>query len=577
MRMLLLLGALIVSASQATTISIPLTVTVVSPSTTAAGSVTVSVGAQSSIIPIQSVTPACGPAPPVTVAVQQCPTGSTGTWLQTTGWNAAPFPACWKAVLSPTAPPAGACTPIVTPPPPPPIANCGNLLGTAVIFCDTFDTPSASGGRAGQLNPDVWGASRTMGAGTNLGQQQYGMWATTALPDCAGNTTRVNPPNDIIICNGQLREASNDNISLQFDNGDVTALAMYPKQPFDFAGRSGTISVDVSNDTDGFHAAWPEIWVSDAPVPAPFNHFDSFIALPVNGFGVRLSANCDPGQQCVCPNGNNLNTFRWTVGSAVVSRNGTLNDSDGSGGVGPTVTQMDCVIASSGPGNMNHVELRVSQNEIDVYATDAGVVPTKANLRLIAKITNANLTLTRGLVWLEDVHYNADKGDPAKPSQRQHTFTWDNLAFDGPFTQRDFTFDAPDALSLVVPGATNLGKFSAPNAQATWTTSSLPANPQAAAVKVLFDFSTGNNTNPTNFTVTVNGNSHVVPWPYPDNTISAWRTLAVAIPATDLVAGPNVVKLGANTAIATANVDIVLAAVTGGVPVLPGSNNAYPQ
>jgi hypothetical protein len=52
----------------------------------------------------------------------------------------------------------------------------------------------------------------------------------------------------------------------------------------------------------------------------------------------------------------------------------------------------------------------VSQNEIDVYATDAGVVASPTALRKIASITNANLTLTRGLVWLEDVRYDADKG-----------------------------------------------------------------------------------------------------------------------------------------------------------------------
>ena len=50
---------------------------------------------------------------------------------------------------------------------------------------------------------------------------------------------------------------------------------MYPKQPFDFAGRTGTIGFDVSNDTHGTHAAWPEVWMSYKPVPAPFNHFDS--------------------------------------------------------------------------------------------------------------------------------------------------------------------------------------------------------------------------------------------------------------------------------------------------------------
>ena len=44
-------------------------------------------------------------------------------------------------------------------------------------------------------------------------------------------------------------------------------LAMYPKQPFDFAGRTGTVSFDISNDSHGTHAAWPEFWLSNLPFP----------------------------------------------------------------------------------------------------------------------------------------------------------------------------------------------------------------------------------------------------------------------------------------------------------------------
>jgi hypothetical protein len=224
------------------------------------------------------------------------------------------------------------------------------------------------------------------------------------------------------------------------------------------------------------------------------------------------------------------------------------------------------------------VEVRVSVGRIDIYATDAGVAPTAASLRHIAYAINTNLSFTRGVVWLEDVHYNADKG--GAPSQREHTFVWDNVAFDGPFTDRDFAYDAPDNTAPGVSGvdgsSINLGRFSQANQTSTWNVVGLPANPQPAVVKVLFDFSTGGNPNPTTLTVIVNGDSHSVPWPYPDQTMSAWRTYAVIVPVTDLVAGTNVVQLGGNAALVFSNVDIVLGDVPGGVPVLPGSNNAYP-
>ena len=462
--------------------------------------------------------------------------------------------------------------------------TCGMQLGTsAVVFCDTFDAPAGigNGNRAGQLNGNVWGVSRTTQA-VNFGQHMYNQWNATAIQLCDGTTPTVVAPNDIVICNGQLREASNDNNTLTFEDGIITSLAMYPKQPFDFAGRTGTVSFDVSNDTAGTHSSWPEVWLSDLPVPDPFSHFNTWETLPDNGLAIRFAAEAIPGQYGSCPNGNNLNTYRWTVDSAAAIRGYVLEDTQGYG-LNPTtpltLTPLDCVIESSGPGNMNHVELRISQNQIDVYATDAGVAATPTTLKHIAVITNANLTFTRGLVWLEDVHYNADKallGDPSRPSQRQHTFSWDNVAFDGPFPGRDFSYDAPDNNAPGPNGSLNLAQFSQANQTSTWNVPGIPANPNPAAVRVLFSFDSEVNPVATVLNVIVNGHAHSVPWPYPDQTENVWRTFAVTVPVTDLVAGTNVVQLGTDEPTIFSNVDIVLGDVPGAVPVLPGANDSYP-
>lgn len=462
-----------------------------------------------------------------------------------------------------------------------PAQTCGMQLGNPAIFCDTFDTKNAgTPSRTGDLDPNVWGVSRAIGGGVNFGQSQYNQWNATQIKKCDGTTPTVTAPNDVIICNGQLREASNDNNSLTQDGGDVTTLAMYPKQPFDFAGRTGTVSFDVSNDTHGIHAAWPEFWVSDLPVPTPFNHFDSWQSLPANGFGVRFAAQALPGQFGLCPNTNNINSNRWTVDSAVVVRNYIMEDVNYQGVDFGTPSNpplklniLDCVIASpDGSGTLNHVEIRVNQSLIEVWASDAGATV----LRKIATITNPNLTFSRGLIWLEDVHYNADKGNP--PSQRQHTFVWDNVAFDGPFTYRDFSYDALDNTAPGTNGSVNIGKLSLPNQTASWNVLGLPANPTPAAVRVLFNFHTSFDPIPNNLLVTVNGHAHPTPWPYPDRIQNTWRTFAVTIPVTDLVAGTNTVQLGSDTgAMVSSNINIALVNVPGGVPVLPGSNNAYPN
>lgn len=557
-------------AQSSVTVNVPVQV-VVTPTGT-----TLSIAAQTITVPVTITTP-CGTAPANSTATMACPAGTTGTWTQTTTYTAAASPVCWVPTLTPTSAPAGACTTVVVPPPPPPAANCGMVLGGTVTFCDTFDAPAGTGTRSGDLNGNVWGVSREIGGGTNFGQSQYNQWNATVLQKCDGTTPTVTPPNDIMICNGQLREASNDNNTLVFDAGDVTSLAMYPRQPFDFAGRTGTVSFDVSNDTAGIHAAWPEFWMSDLPVPDPFNHFDSWQSLPANGFGVRFAAAAPIGMQGTCPNANNLTALRWTVDSAVVVRNYVMEDTNGYGLVNLKSTPLDCVIEASGPGQMNHVEMRIAQNQIDVYATDAGVAATNATLKHIAVITSANLTLTRGLIWIEDVHYNADKSGQNRPSQRQHTFTWDNVAFDGPFPGRDFGFDAPDNTAPGQNGSVNLGKLALGGGFSSWSIPGVPAKPNPAAVRILFNFDTGNSSpDPKTLNVTVNGHAHSVPWPYPDQLQATVRTFAVTVPVTDLVTGTNTVLLGAEVALVFSNVDIVLAGVTGAVAVLPGANDAYP-
>ena len=407
----------------------------------------------------------------------------------------------------------------------------------------------------------------------------------------------VSPPNDVIICNGQLRESSND-------HGDVTVLAMYPKQPFDFAGRTGTVAFDVSNDTQGSHSFWPEFWVTDTPVPTPFSHFNSWISFPANAIGIRFAANGEIGSYGICPNGNNLNQRRFTVDSAVVVRNYNYEDVSAlglsyafpAGGTGTKVTANDCVIMSPGPnGPLNHIEVRVAQNLIEVWASDAG----STVLRKIATITNPNLSLSRGLVWLEDAHYNAAKGAcggpegsvPANgPCQDIHTFTWDNLAFDGPFTYRDFSYDALDnSTTSDSSGLMDIAKTATPNQTTTWNVLNMPANPQATTVRVLFNWKTYFGHVPSNLIVKVNGHVHTIPYPYPANDTfnshdgtsfgpGAWRTYPLTIPITELVAGTNVVDIGTdiqNDNTLVSNVNIVLVQVPGGVPVLPGSNNAY--
>ncbi|HEV2952603.1 MAG TPA: fibronectin type III domain-containing protein [Candidatus Dormibacteraeota bacterium] len=429
-----------------------------------------------------------------------------------------------------------------------------------VAFCDTFDQPAGIGNRSGDLNGTVWGVSRLLGF-VNYGQGQFYDASPTTMQKC-GQTVTVQPPNDVAICNGQLVEAQNDQHS-------VTTIAMYPKQPFDIAGRTGTINFDVSDDSHGSHRAWPELWYTDQPVPAPLTHSGSLQEVPRNGFGVRFAGGCPSGTQ-VC----HVNCPTYAVGvpaisvdSAVVVNNYVSKDS-AADAAAISVKDVGCVKASSGPADMNHFEVRVGQNEVDVYGTDAG---TTTPLKELAVISNMSLTLTRGLIWLEDVHYNGDKDGP---DQGTHTFTWDNVGFDGPTLPRDLAFDVPDRLTPVgsnYPGLFNLGWPVTPTDPAPLTLS-VPgvyniANARAALLT--FNYST---TNPVPVTYRINSGAwQDLAWPFgacyvQNNQVSCGpKTVAAPVPLTDVQPGTNVVQFKSSSeGIAVANVDLVLVGAAGG-------------
>jgi len=80
----------------------PLTVTVT------ATTVTITGGVSPVTIPVPA--PTCTiPQPNPTTATIACPSGSTGSWVQTTSYVAAAYPACWTPQVSPTSAPAGSC------------------------------------------------------------------------------------------------------------------------------------------------------------------------------------------------------------------------------------------------------------------------------------------------------------------------------------------------------------------------------------------------------------------------------------------------------------------------------------
>jgi hypothetical protein len=442
---------------------------------------------------------------------------------------------------------------------------CGMRLNTApVAFCETFDHPFPVTNRSGQLDGTLWGASRILGAivlGSNLFNS-----APPSTMDACGVLQPASPgTTDVIVCNGQLRES-------QYDQHGVSSMALYPKQPFTFAGRTRTIAFDVSTDTSGSHGAWPEFWITDQPVPAPFTHGGlpcDLCSVPRNGLAIDLSGGISAGQAGPgdCPADK---TRRWTVSQVKIVRN--YVEQHGELYSDPHFQALGCAREATGPNDaLNHVEVRVSQNQIDIYATDPG---SKA-LKHLAAYSNANLSFSRGLIWLEDNHYNAEKAadrTTGTPDLSNHTFAWDNVAFDGPTPYRDLSFDVPDALQPTAYGLTNLGWRSTPASPVTLSTLPMTqANIDAAASAnrgALLMFNFGNNAIST-FSYTINGHAHTAPSPFTPAPNKAFQSVALPVLLTDLVPGAQSIVLSGDSDMMVTNVNIVLiaaAAVPGAAP-----------
>jgi hypothetical protein len=419
--------------------------------------------------------------------------------------------------------------------------SCGMQLSQGpLVFCETFDQPSPVFNRSGQLNGTLWGVSRLIGGGNGVTT-----WKDSTLDGCNGpQAASPNGATDVIVCNGQLRESVDDNF-------DVSVLAMYAKQPFDFANRTGTVAFDVSNDTTGTHGTWPEFWLTDQPVPAPSAHGVpcDLCSIPRNSIGIRFAA--DRGS---CPNG-------WRADSAIVTRNYVVEDRSifENNTTGMQIHETGCASLSSGPnGGLNHVEIRISQNQIDVYASDAG----SRTLSRINSITNANLSMTRGLVWIVDDHYNAEKAhiqNPDLPDQKNHTFAWDNVAFDGPPTYRDLSFDVLDRVMPLGGGLNQVGWEATPSSPAKLTTLPMTAQNIAAATNSNLLFNFGMFVTPATFNYTINGHPHTAPSPL-GPALVAMRSLAVPIPLSDLIPGSQNILLSSDAPIVVSNINIVLVA-----------------
>jgi len=191
-------------------------------------------------------------------------------------------------------------------------------------------------------------------------------------------------------------------------------------------------------------------------------------------------------------------------------------------------------------------------------------------LKKIATIGNVTLPLTRGLIWIEDVHYNGDKDGP---DQGTHTFSWDNVGFDGPVLPRDLAFDVADRLEPmdgIYAGLLNLGWGVFPNdAQPlSLIVHNVYAVDKATAALLTLNYTTYD---PVTLGFRVNGHAwHEQAWPFPtcyeQNQMvlcGGAKTVAFSVPLAEVQPGDNTIEFHSDGGTGISNVDLILVGAGG--------------
>jgi hypothetical protein len=305
--------------------------------------------------------------------------------------------------------------------------NCG--FDPAPAFCETFELGPMAGGRAGELDPARWSAVRSAGIDTAFG----GGIGKALLPQCRPGLTdaMVLPDGDTVICDPTSTIPTRHLLT-------ATAAQNYGlntyriRQPFDFAGRTGTIKLDVDLTNGGLHG-WPAIAIAEDPSPTPSFDFPERGSGPRNGFEIEFMTGW-----CNTPN---------TV-MPVIYRYRDYLESPAPETVPPA--SYDCGLPHGmvAKGSLNHVEIYLTQTHVEVWVSDAS--PDGVTFPNFQRLYAGDLDLRfgRGYVSLIARNHATIKYDGGLAWIQR----WDNVGFDGPVVGGWREASVPDALEPTADG-----------------------------------------------------------------------------------------------------------------------------
>ncbi|HEX4335585.1 MAG TPA: hypothetical protein VH062_06695 [Polyangiaceae bacterium] len=301
-------------------------------------------------------------------------------------------------------------------------AQKGTCGFDAPAFCDTFETGPANGGRSGELDPAKWSVTRGQPYNPASLTDAIGI-GPALLPACRTNLpARAVADSDALICDPTAGVPSRHFLAVAAEQN--YGLETYRiRQPFDFAGRTGTLKFDVSLENNGL-GGWPAISISQAPSPAPSFDWEERGSGPQKGLEIEFNGGWCNGKHTV-----EAGLFAFADYAQTAAR-----------------PSFDCATphASTSRDALNHVEVYLTARHLEVWASDPspdGVTFPNFHMLYSAEL---NLPFERGSVNLIVRNHATMKYWVGSA----WTVRWDNVGFDGPIVTGFREYDVPDSLSV---------------------------------------------------------------------------------------------------------------------------------
>ena len=292
----------------------------------------------------------------------------------------------------------------------------------APAFCDSFEQgPASGGGRSGELDPASWSVLRA-GPWDHPNPETAFPIGPALVPACRANQPRtVLPDSDVLVCDPV--DAVPTRHLLTTTAAQNYGLSTYRiRQPFDFAGRTGTIKLDVDLSNNGL-GGWPALAISEDPSPAPSFDWEERGSGPRNGLEIEFSGGW-------CNNPHTLEVGLYTFADYVQTAQRPSFDCE----TPHTTVARD---------RLNHVEVYLTRDHVEVWASE----PSENGRdfpnfqRLLA--SDLDLPFARGYVSLIVRNHATMKYWVGSA----WSVRWDNVGFDGPVVRDHREHSVPDSLS----------------------------------------------------------------------------------------------------------------------------------